>query len=199
MLRFGSNIITRALRSRQEARYPVLLQGLSLHIETRISPFKFQECNKLLDEMVASASAFLEPCEPTLLSPCSSDVERAPSSTLLQDAWKMATDSTEPISKVPSARSVSQITSAQPSPPTPVHTDSSSSDNSEEVFEEMISEEVVITSEDLFLTDAWCGSSAGSEYDSDECHSDQGYESTDLSDSMACERQTLSELFPNLM
>lgn len=142
--------------------------------------------------MVASASAFLEPNEPTLPSSSCSDLEPTPC-PLLQDTWSMAS---EPITNVLSPHSVSETTSPQP---IDLDEDSRSSDNSEEVFEEMISEEIVITSEDLFLTDARCDGSECSEFDTDERNSDQGYESIDSPDSIVSENDTLSELFPNLM
>lgn len=142
--------------------------------------------------MVASASAFLEPSEPTLPSSSCSDLEPASSCTFLQDTWNMAS---EPIINVPIAHSVPETISK----PSPISVDNSSSDNSDEVFEEMISEEIVITSEDLFLTDARCDGSECSEFDTDERNSDQGYESIDSPDSIVSENDTLSELFPNLM
>lgn len=101
----------------------------------------------------------------------------------------------EPIINVPIAHSVPETTFK----PSPISVDNSSSDNSDEVFEEMISEEIVITSEDLFLTDARCDGSECSEFDTDERNSDQGYESIDSPDSIVSENDTLSELFPNLM
>lgn len=157
---------------------------------------KFQECNKIFDEIVASASAFLEPNEPTLPTSSCSDLEPT-SCPFLQDTWKIAS---EPIADVHNAHSVPEKTQPQPqSQPIIVDEDSRPSDNSEEVFEEMISEEIVITSEDLFLTDAQCDGSECSEYDTDERNSDQGYESTDSPVSIVSESDTLSELFPNLM
>lgn len=141
------------------------------------------------------ASAFLEPSESTLPSSCSSNLELASPSTFLQDTWNNAPESAL---KVPDVHSISKTTSIESSRIIKVDKDTRLSDSSEEEFEEMISEEIVITSEDLFLTDAWCGSEC-SEYDSDDRNSDQGYESIDSPSSVVCENDTLSELFPNLM
>lgn len=70
------------------------------------------------------------------------------------------------------------------------------------VLEDMISEEIVITSEDLFLNEASCDEkfttkSICSDGDIDDRSSDQGYESIDSPFSDA--DHSLPELFPELM
>ncbi len=72
----------------------------------------------------------------------------------------------------------------------------------ENQLEEMISEEIVVTSDDPFLCDISedkysSRSSACSE--TDERGSDQGYESVDSPESLSGYDESLMELFPNLI
>lgn len=122
-------------------------------------------------------------------------------STVIQDAWNMTihSDSESVTSPKHSFSSEVQIISD-----TEVEIEASDS-NTKEIFEDMISEEIVITSEDLFLNntydDSTCYSvgSSYSEIDAEDRNLDQGYESIDSPDSPTSDVDTLSELFPNLL
>lgn len=141
------------------------------------------------NEMVGQTSTQLESSitnVPSIDSDNLTKTTEPQSSTIIQDAWK--------------------ITSATADTPNPVLISTPASETIEEqpefVLEDMISEEIVITSEDLFLNEASCDEkittrSVCSDIDIDDRNSDQGYESIDspLSDI----DHSLPELFPELM
>lgn len=139
------------------------------------------------NEMVGQTSTKLEPSiadvpftdHDNLIKPTEPQ-----SSTIIQDAWKMTsvTGETQSSILIPTL----EIKEEQP----------------EFVIEDMISEEIVITSEDLFLNEASCDEkittgSICSDGDIDDRSSDQGYESIDSPFSDV--DHSLPELFPELM
>lgn len=106
------------------------------------------------------------------------------SSTIIQDAWKM----TSPTDEITNPVIIPTLDIKEEQP--------------EFVLEDMISEEIVITSEDLFLNEASCDEkfttkSICSDGDIDDRSSDQGYESIDSPFSDV--DHSLPELFPELM
>lgn len=120
------------------------------------------------------------------------------SSTLIQDAWNMTASTV-----IHDKHSVPmELMNEEPLIITTPELEISTEDtHSDEILEDMISEEIVITSDDLSLYDA-CDtipevSSTCSDADTDERNSDQGYESIDspVSDT----DNSLSELFPELI
>jgi hypothetical protein len=167
-----------------------------------------KDCDKLVDEMVGTPSEIMESsrleapqADNSVLkaeSFTSTFLEEKISSTLIQDAWNMTTSTvTHDTHSVPM-----ELLNEEPliitTPELEITTEDTHSD---EILEGMISEEIVITSDDLSLYDA-CDtipdiSSTCSDADTDERNSDQGYESIDspVSDT----DNSLSELFPELI
>lgn len=152
-----------------------------------ISPLASENIQFSLDEMVGQPSTQLEPSIATVPSTDHDNLTKPTepqSSTIIQDAWEMTSNTIEPPNTV--LVGIPEIKEEQP----------------EFVLEDMISEEIVITSEDHFLNEAYCDEkispkSICSDIDIDDRNSDQGYESIDspLSDVDL----SLPELFPELM
>lgn len=120
------------------------------------------------------------------------------SSTLIQDAWNMTSSDIEEEKYSVSAGLFNNEPQIITAPEFEIYTEET---HSNEILEDMISEEIVITSDDLSLYDA-CDAlpeiySVCSDADTDERNSDQGYESIDspLSDV----DNPLPELFPELV
>ncbi len=116
----------------------------------------------------------------------------------VQDAWNTVLQS----ETVPSKCTCEATSVMKPEPVVPTMKHVSSTHENQ--FEEMIAEEIVITSDDPFLCDVsegkyTSGSSACSKNDSDERISDQGYESVDSPESLSGYESSFVELFPNFI